>query len=514
MRACEMHAAHLLRDRAALTPDHEALVELASGRRYTYAELDARANRAAHVLAGRFGVGAGDRVAVLAHNSAAFVELFLAAGKLGAVLVPLNWRLAASELAYVIGDATPALLVCGRGHEPIVDELARMLELPPLLAIDDADLPVPAYERELARASTAAPDTPPLTGDDAYCILYTSGTTGRAKGAIIPHRQVLWNCISTTASWSLTARDASPVMTPMFHAGGLFVFLMPLFYAGGRVVLGKGFEGDADLRTIARERCTVILGVPTMFHMWREGAEYRGADFSSVRFFISGGAPCPAPLLHAWRTEKQVVMRQGYGLTEVGPNCFAMSDSESVAKTGSVGRPVLHLEARIIGDNDIGELALRGPQVCTGYWRRPEATAEVLRDGWFHTGDIARRDSDGFFYIVGRAKDMIISGGENIYAAEVEAVLHEHPAVAEAALVGTPDEKWGEVGVAAVIARPGARTSEDELLAFCQSRMARYKIPRRVVFVDDFPRTALGKPQKAELRRHCVEASSTAVVEA
>ncbi len=501
-----MHAAHLLRDRAALTPDREALVELASGRHYTYAELDARANRAAHLLRTAFGVRAGDRVAVLAHNSAAFVELFCAASKLGAVLVPLNWRLAAAELAYVLADCTPVVLACGAGHEPLVAELARQLDLPPRLAIDGADLAALAYDAELARASVRAPDAPPLTGDSPYCILYTSGTTGRPKGAVIPHRQVLWNCISTCTSWSLTDRDVTPVLTPLFHAGGLFAFMAPLLYAGGRVVLGRGFDGDADLAMIERERCTVILGVPTMFHAWREGAAYRTADFSSVRFFISGGAPCPTSLLEAWRTEKQVVMRQGYGLTEVGPNCFAMSDAESIAQVGSVGRPVLHLDARLVGDGDTGELALRGPQVCTGYWRRPDATAEVLRDGWFHTGDIVRRDDDGFYYIVGRAKDMIISGGENVYAAEVEAVLHDHPAVAEAALVGAPDARWGEIGVAIIIARPGVRPSEAELLAFCQGRLARFKIPRRVVFVDDFPRTALGKPQKTELRRRCLEA--------
>ena len=503
-----MHAVHLLRDRAALTPHREALLELATGRRFTYAALDARANRAAHVLRERFAVGPGDRVAVLADNSAAFVELFFAATKLGAILVPLNWRLAAPELAFMLADATPAVLACGAGHEVRLAELGRVTELPPVLALDGADLPAPAYDDELARASDGAPAAPPLTGEDPCCILYTSGTTGHPKGAVIPHRQLLWNCISTVASWGLTERDVSPVFTPLFHAGGLFAFLTPLVYAGGRIVLARRFDGEADLRTIERERCTVILGVPTIFHLWREGAAYRGADFGAVRFFITGGAPCPANLLDAWRAEKGVVMRQGYGLTEVGPNCFAMTDEDSVAKSGSVGRPIFHLEARLVGGGDVGELALRGPHVCAGYWRRPDATAHALRDGWFHTGDIVRRDGDGFHHVVGRAKDMIISGGENVYAAEVEAVLLDHPAVAEAALVGAPDETWGEVGVAAVISRPGAHASADELLAFCQGRLARFKIPRRIVFVDDFPRTALGKPQKAALRRQVVEVAS------
>jgi fatty-acyl-CoA synthase len=496
-----MHAAHLLRQRAALTPEREALLDLDTGRRYRYAELDARSDRAAHLLRGRFGVRAGDRVAVLAYSSAAFVELFFAAGKIGAVLVPLNWRLTALELAYQLADCAPAVLACGAGCEPLVEALGAVAELPPRLALDGAELAAPGYEDELTHAAGGPAEAPPLSGDDPYCILYTSGTTGRPKGAVIPHRQVLWNCISTVASWGLTERDVSPVLTPLFHAGGLFAFLTPLLYVGGRIVLGRKFEGDADLRMIERERCTVVLGVPTIFHLWREGDAYRGADFRAVRFFVTGGAPCPPALMQAWRAEKGIVFRQGYGLTEVGPNCFSMTDEESAVRSGSVGKPVLHLEARVLGGGDTGELALRGPQVCSGYWRRPDATAEVLRDGWFHTGDVVRRDGDGFYTVVGRARDMIISGGENVYAAEVEAVFHAHPAVAEAALVGEPDERWGEVGVALVIARPGARPSEAELLAFCQGRLARYKIPRRVVFVDDFPRTALGKPEKPALRR-------------
>ena len=504
-----MHAGNLLSDRAALTPHREAMFDLASGRRHTYAELNQRVNRAAHMLREGFGVGKGDRVAVLAHNCPAFVELFFAVGKIGAILAPVNWRLSVAELAYIISDCAPRVLCYSPEFAGAVEELAGVTDMCPSVCLES---PAPAgahyYEAEIARASTAEPVRPALCADDTYCILYTSGTTGRPKGAMIPHRQVLWNCINTVASWGLSERDVSPILTPMFHAGGLFAFLTPLLYLGGRVVLGRLFSGGADLEVIARERCTVILGVPTIYTLWRESPEYQRVDLGAVRYFISGGAPCPRLLMAAWREERGVVFRQGYGLTEVGPNCFAMSDRDSLAKAGSIGRPIMHSEVRLVdgsggdvGVGAVGELAIRGPHVCTGYWRNPEASAAVLQDGWFHTGDMASRDQDGFYSIAGRSKEMIISGGENIYAAEVEAVFNDHPGVAESVLIGAPDRKWGEVGVMVVIPNSGAAIGDRELLEFCAGRLARYKIPRRVVFVDDFPRTALGKPQKNEIKR-------------
>lgn len=504
-----MHAADLLSQRAALSADREALVELETGRRLTYAELNRRANRTANFLAEALGIGKGDRVAVLAHNCLAFVELFYATTKLGAVLTPLNWRLSVPELAYVIGDSLPSVLCFGPELAETATELRAQTEVPEWVGLEGARSgDALDYEEETARAADREPPRPALDAADPLCLIYTSGTTGRPKGALIPHRQVVWNAISTAASWGLTANDVSPVFTPLFHVGGLFVFLTPLHYLGGRVVLARTASGGSDLRVVERERCTVILGVPTLYQIWRDAEEYRRADLSSVRFFISGGAPCPTSLLAAWREDKGVVMRQGYGLTEVGPNCFSMTDAESVSKAGSIGRPSLFLEARLAAADgsdapvgSAGELCLRGPQVCTGYWNNSVATESALRDGWFHTGDMARMDEAGCFRIAGRQKEMIISGGENVYAAEVEAVFTDHPAVAEAALIGQPDETWGEVGVMVVIPRPGHATEANDLLAFCKPRLARYKIPKRVVFAEDFPRTALGKPQKEALAR-------------
>jgi fatty-acyl-CoA synthase len=298
------------------------------------------------------------------------------------------------------------------------------------------------------------------------------------------------------------------VLTPLFHAGGLFAFLTPLLYLGGRIVLARTFDAEASLRTLVAEQCTVVLGVPTLFQLWFNTPYFKEADFRHVRFFINGGAKIPVPLMQAWLQAKGGVFRQGYGLTEVGPNCFSMTDDESVRKIGSVGKPIFHSWMRLVdpatgqevAPGQPGELWIRGPHVCSGYWRNPQATAGSFTDGWFHTGDMATMDEEGFFTIVGRYKDMIKSGGENVYAAEVEAVFRDHPAVADAALIGIPDEKWGEVGLMCVILKPGQQASQEDLLEFCRGRLARYKIPRQVEFTDTFPYTPYGKVEKAKLK--------------
>ncbi|MGF1613006.1 MAG: class I adenylate-forming enzyme family protein [Gammaproteobacteria bacterium] len=511
-----MHAADLLSRRATLTPEREALVELATGHRYSYAELNGRANRLANLLHGRFGVEKGDRVSVLAHNSVAYLDLLYGLAKIGAILTPLNWRLVSRELTYIVEDCRPKVLMVGPEFVQVAEELADKASIEHLIGLEGAQLEGSiAYEVALEQAADSEPLRPALDAETPYCILYTSGTTGPPKGAVIPHRQVLWNCINTVASWGLSETDVSPVFTPLFHAGGLFAFLTPLLYLGGRIVMARGFDAEASLEAIERERCTVILGVPTLFQMWLNASAFSKVDVRHVRWFISGGASCPTPLMQAWREAKQVVFRQGYGLTEVGPNCFSMTDEDAVRKAGSVGKPIFHSAMRIVdGDGhevptgEVGELTISGPHVCSGYWGKPEESGKALHQGWFFTGDMARADGDGFFYIVGRFKDMIISGGENIYAAEVEAAFLDHPAVAEAALIGEPDEKFGEIGVLVVVLRKDQSATASELLEFCQSHLARYKIPRRIVFTDELPYSPYGKVQKSILRERFGRSSS------
>lgn len=506
-----MNSADILTKRALLTPDREAIIELASGNRYTYAELDQRANRAANFLREGYGVEKGDRVSILAHNSVAYVDLLFGLGKLGAILAPLNWRLTSRELTYIVNDCQPKVLIVGPEFSPVYEEMRLLTTVKHVLSLEGSGVG-DDYESLLDQASPQEPKRIDISGDEPVCILYTSGTTGQPKGAILPHRQVVWNSINTVVSWGLNENDISPILTPLFHSGGLFVFLVPLFHVGGKLLLGRTFDPDVSLKLIVDEKCTVILGVPTLFQVWMNSAQFDGADFSHVRFFISGGAPCPPSLIQSWSEKKGVVMRQGYGLTEVGVNCFSMTDEDALRKLGSVGKPIFHSEMRLVGTDckdvpvgSTGELIIKGDHVCVGYWNNETATQEALKDGWFYTGDMARMDEEGYYYIAGRFKDMIISGGENVYAAEVEAVFREHPAIADAALIGQPDEKWGEVGLMIVTRKPAHTVGSDELLDFCSERLAKYKIPKRVEFVDELPYSPYGKVIKAELKAKFVK---------
>ncbi len=503
----------ILATRANLNPNREALYDLTSKIRYSYSELNQRANRAANFLREKYGVQKGDRVSILAHNSIAYVDLLFGLGKIGAVLAPLNWRLTSRELIYIVNDCQPKVLIVGSEFVSVYAEMRSEINVEHVISLEGANVSgAESYEEALKQVSAEEPKRPVIEADDAYCILYTSGTTGRPKGAILPHRQVLWNAINTVISWGLSEKDISPILTPMFHSGGLFVFLVPLFYAGGRIVMARSFDPDASLKLIVDEKCTVILGVPTLFQVWMNSPQFEKTDFSHVHFFISGGAPCPPSLIEAWSKSKGVAMRQGYGLTEVGVNCFSMTDEDAVRKMGSVGKPIFHSEMRLVDTdcNDVtvgetGELIIKGDHVCAGYWNNTDATTQSLRDGWFHTGDMARMDEEGYYYIAGRFKDMIISGGENVYAVEVESVFREHPVVADAALIGEPDEKWGEVGLMIVACKPNQTVEVEELLKFCVGRLAKYKIPKRIEFVDALPYSPYGKVIKAELKAKYVK---------
>lgn len=505
-----MYIGDWLGKRDMLTPNRLALVDDATGLRYTYRELNWRANRLAHSLRHRLGVVKGDRVAILAKNRIEYLDTLFATGKLGAVLVPLNWRLAERELEYQINDSGARLLLVGPEYLALAEQLRASCTLKQLIAMGAPANNFHHYETLLAEADPA-PIEEEVRLDDPHIILYTSGTTGRPKGAILPHRVLVWNALNTNVGWELRADDISVIHTPFFHTGGINVLTIPLLHAGGTMVLMREWEPTRCLELIAQERVTVFFAVPTMFQMLLDTPSFAQTDFSSVRFFISGGAPCPVPMIHAYQA-RGILFRQGYGLTEVSVNCFTLNPEDSLRKAGSVGRPMMHLDARLVdetgrdvGADTPGELWLRGPTVCAGYWNNPTATAAAITDGWFHTGDIARRDSEGYFFIVDRQKDMFISGGENVYPAEVEHVLYEHPAVVECALIGVPDERWGEVGRAIVVVRHGMAVSEEELIEHCRTRLARYKVPRSVIFVEALPYTPSGKVFKPALRERYKE---------
>ncbi len=494
----EPNVGQILEKRALLTPNREGLVEWESGRRFKYGELDERANRIANFLRG-LGVKKGDRVSILALNGIYFVDIFFGVGKLGAIFAPLNWRLAAPEQEYILNDSEPAVLFYGPEFAERVEELKPKVKVEHYFPLSD-------YEDLLSQGSPEPPPPVELSLEDPHTIFYTSGTTGRPKGAILPHRMILWNSVNTITSWGLTADDVGPIFTPMFHSGGINVLLVPLFHVGGKVILVRKFDPADALRLIERERATVVFMVPTMYQMMAESDNFRETDLSSVKFMISGGAPCPVELIQLYQ-RRGVVFKQGFGMTEVGVNCFSMTAEEAFAKPGSVGKPIMHSwvrivdeEGREVGPNEVGELIIAGPHVCSGYWRKPEETREALVDGWFHTGDLAKRDEDGFYYVVGRKKEMFISGGENVYLAEVEAVLNSHPKVKEAAVIPVPDPKWGEVGRAIVVLKEGEIATEEEMKAFCEGKLARYKIPKSFVFTHEpLPRNPYGKLVRSEL---------------
>jgi fatty-acyl-CoA synthase len=501
----------VLGERARLTPDRLALVEIATGARLSYAELDRRAAACARVWRETLGLRRGDRLGILSGNRIEFLDAFFAAGKSGVILVPLGTRLTAAELAGIVRDAELSALFHDAASAATVCELAALTPVGRTISIEDEYAALLRSPEGLAlRPGADAAEREPFeraNPDDIYMLCYTSGTTGTPKGVMIPHRMIAWNGYNTAACWDLRADDVSPIFTPLYHVGGLCAFLVPIVTAGGTIVLHARFDLDEVWTAIERERCTVVLGVPTIWKLLMEAPQFATVDLSAVRAFYSGGAPLPRLIIDAYQ-RRGVVFKQGYGLTEVGVNCFSMTVEESVRKAGTIGRPMMFTDARVVVDEgrdaspgEVGELWLRGPHVCLGYWRNPDATAAAIdADGWFHTGDLARTDEDGFFSIAGRQKDMIISGGVNVYPAEIEAQLLQHPRVRDAAVVGVPDETWGEAGVAFIVADGADPPPTDALQQFLLARLARFKLPRHWVFVDSLPRTPYGKVVKPQLR--------------
>ncbi len=493
-------------------PEALAVVDVAKGDggRFNYREMNRRANRLAAYLRDEVGIGRGDRVGVLAMNCVEILDAFFACGKLGAILVPFNWRSHPREIERLVGTTNPKVMIFDDDFRAGVAEIASTctnVKLWMHLGGEGMTSSV-HYAKTLEGREAPAVTNDAVNEEDIVCLLFTGGTTGLPKGAQISYRMIAWNTLNTVIH-ELARGDVTLTHTPMFHTGALFVYTLPLLTLGGTVVIMRKWTADDMLTLIEREKATVLFCVPTQYQMMMQSPRFASVNLSSLRFFTSGGAALPVPIIREYRDKHGVAFKQGFGMTEFGPGIFSMGPEFAETKAGSIGKPNYFIDVRIVDEDnrpvaagEVGELVLKGPSACSGYFDDAEATKKSTdANGYFHTGDMARIDADGFYFIADRKKDMFISGGENVYPAEIEAVMHEHPAVASCAVVGIADEKWGEVGRAIVVKKTNATVTEEELLAYCRDSMAKYKAPKSVVFVDAMPLTAAGKISKLDLRK-------------
>ncbi|WAA12965.1 class I adenylate-forming enzyme family protein [Fervidibacillus halotolerans] len=488
--------------RAELSREKTAIIDIHYDRKLSYKDLNVQANRWVQIFLSH-RIKKGDRVAVIASNRAELFEIMFACGKIGAIFVPLNWRLSEEELTYIITDCSPSLII----FQEKFYEKAKALsdDRLPLISISNPPLTEVKTEQKWENH---------YLEEDPWMIIYTGGTTGRPKGVVLSYRAVIWNAINTIVSWGLTEDEVTLNYMPLFHSGGINALSIPILFNGGTVVIGDQFHPSEALLNLNKYQCTIALFVPTMYHMMQQTEEFEKLDFPSMKVFLSGGAPCPFPIYEKF-VKRGLPFREGYGLTEAGPNNFYIPTMKAMEKWGSVGKPMMFNEVKIVDDqgkevagSEVGELLIRGKHVFTEYWNNQQATAKTLENGWLHTGDYARRDQDGYYYIVGRKKDVIITGGENVYPSEIEQWLLQHEAIDEATVVGIPDEKWGE-RIVAFVSFKGEELQKDELKKYCEKKLAKFKVPKEFVPLDQLPKTPVGKIDKKALIKSVTNDSKT-----
>ncbi|MGY1810890.1 long-chain fatty acid--CoA ligase [Blastococcus sp. SYSU D00669] len=494
--------------RLRISPERDAV--WFEGRTTSHAGFAERVRRTAGALAG-LGVRRGDRVAWTGGNHPSALETLYACGQLGAIWVPVNARLTAPEARYVLEHSGASVVVHGRDHGRLADALRDVV--PTWVAAEPpaeggtASLP---YE-ELLAAADPEPRDEQVSLDDPCLVMYTSGTTGRPKGAVLTHGNMTWNATNQLLGFDFTQTERTLALAPLFHIGGLNGTVNPTLLRGGCAVVVRRFDPAETLRVIEEQRVNSFFAVPTMLDAMARLPEFRTRDLSQLRTIGAAGAPLPLPTLRTW-LDRGVTMQQAYGMTEAAPGCTVLDSADAVRKVGSAGKPVFFTDVRVVRPDgtdadvdEVGEVVVQGPNVMAGYWEDPERTAEVLVDGWYRTGDAGSFDDEGFLYIRDRYKDMIISGGENIYPAEVESALLELPGVVEAAVIGVPDEKWGEVGLAVLVVGPDVDRDPEAVRTALRERLAGFKVPRLVEFADELPKTATGKIRKPDLRSQYLE---------
>jgi fatty-acyl-CoA synthase len=492
--------------RLRISPGKDAL--WFEGTTTSHAGFAERVRRTAGALAG-LGVRSGDRVAWTGTNHPSALETLYACGQLGAIWVPVNARLTAPEAQYVLEHSGSTVVVHGRDHGEVADALRD--RVPGVRAWVAAEPPVAGgadslpYE-ELLAAAAPEPRDEPVALEDPCLVMYTSGTTGRPKGAVLTHGNMTWNATNQLLGMDFTADERTLALAPLFHIGGLNGTVNPTLLRGGCAVIVRRFDPAETLRVIEEQRVTSFFAVPTMLDAMSREPGFATRDLSALRTIGAAGAAVPIPTLRTW-LDRGVTMQQCYGMTEASPGCTVLDPADAERKVGSAGKPLFFTDLRVVRPDgtdadadEIGEVAVSGPNVMAGYWNDPEQTAAVLRDGWYHTGDAGSIDAEGYLTIRDRYKDMIISGGENVYPAEIESALLELPQVVETAVIGVPDERWGEVGLAIVVPAPGAPEDPEAIRAALRERLAGFKVPRHVEFVDELPKTATGKIRKPDLR--------------
>ncbi|GAB2753675.1 long-chain fatty acid--CoA ligase [Salinifilum aidingensis] len=492
--------------RTRLTPDKTAITF--RGARWSYAQLDDRVTRLAHALRG-LGVGRGDRVALLSRNHPSYLEALFASGLLGAIFVPLNARLTTPEIAFSLEDAGASVLIHSAELSDVGTAAAERAATPQRVVVDGApDTGAVGYEDVIAGADAARLDEPVCHGDPC-CIMYTSGTTGRPKGVVLTHGNIVFSAMNAVVDLDLLSDEVSLICAPLFHTAALDFVALPTLLKGGTACIEEGFDAERVLRAIERAGVTYMFGAPTMCDALSSHPDWEATDLSSIRRMIVAAAPVPPRTLRTY-ADRGIKLCQAYGLTETGPGALILTPENVEPKLGTAGVPHFFTDVRLTDPSSEpvpsgwrGEIQVCGPNVTQRYWNRPDATTEAFAEqGWFRSGDVGVADEDGFVTVVDRMKDMIISGGENIYPAEVEAVLLELPGVAECAVFGVPDETWGEVGRAALTLEEDCELSEQDLVGHLAERLAKYKVPKSFLFLDEIPRNASGKIRKHELREH------------
>ncbi len=497
----KMNIGGFLTKRASLSPNKEALV--LGDVRLTFRQLNQRCNRLVNAI-GKLGIGPGDRVAVLSLNEPEFFDLYFGLGKLGAVLVPLNHRLAGPEIQYILNDSQARVLIFGQEFAPVVESIKSDIPCEHLVGIMDE---APDYARSYKDLTAGASDEEPeirCGDDDTLTILYTSGTTGRPKGAELTHNGYFGTSVTLRATFGEIG-EVLLMPLPLFHIGALAPVPMCIHF-GMKMVVQRAFDPKNFLELLGQEQITWFGSVPQILMFLRQVPDFEKYDWHTVKMALVYAAPVPVTLIKEY-AESGIEVRQLYGMTECTGPATVIDGENAIKKAGSCGPPFFHNEIRLVdmqgndvGPNEMGEVLIAGTNLMKGYWNKPEATAETLQNGWLYSGDMGKMDEDGFLYIMDRKKDMIISGGENIYPAEIEDLLLSHPAIADAAVIAMPDEKWGESIKAILVAREGESPTESEVIDWCQGKIGKFKIPRKVEFTSEIPRTPTGKILKRVLR--------------